>query len=420
MNCESGEACLKSGTVYVVCNGCPENRLDVARAERYLIQNGWAVKPNMNDADLILFNACGLSNQTESHSIGIIKELKDKMKPNQRLIVWGCLPKIDLEGLKKQYQGQISCGSDLPELQQMFGLLQPIDQYFANHLGPVWPLSKENAPEYVRYKRSKFAQILEKPALRWDSYLNSRFNLVRRKGPPFFYIKISTGCQNNCAYCAVRISRGLTKSKPIENIVSEFKLGLQEGFKNFGLLGTDLGSYGIDLGYNLVDLLKELIKLDGDYGIFLRNFNPRHLKNMLGGFTEVLVTEKIKYTELAAESGSNHILKLMNRHYTIEEYRDLVHAVREAYPSLIIRTQLMAGFPTETDQDFQETLRLLDDVVFDYAEVYEFSERPGTLAMNMVPKVPDSVKRRRFLKLYRKAVLNRTPRKIKNILFNRM
>jgi tRNA A37 methylthiotransferase MiaB len=127
----------------------------------------------------------------------------------------------------------------------------------------------------------------------------------------------------------------------------------------------------------------------------------------------------VTYFETAAESGSNRILKLMNRNYTIEEYKNCINTIRRAYPGIIIRNQLIVGFPTETDDDFEETMKLLDDVVFDYVEVYEYSERPGTLSEKIEPKVPDSVKRQRYIRLYRKALLNRTPRKIKNILWRR-
>ncbi|MCW4018932.1 MAG: radical SAM protein [Candidatus Bathyarchaeota archaeon] len=412
--------CSKVGSVFVVSNGCPENRMDVARAERYLVENGWTINAGLEDADLILFNACGRSSKTESYSIGIIKEIQSKMRSDQQLIVWGCLPKIDLEGLRKEYGGQVSLGSELPELQKTLGLQTSIDGSFANYLGPVWPMSKSNAPDFLRYEGSRVSQTLKRAAICWDDYLNSRFNLVRSKDPSVFYIKISTGCMNKCAYCAVRLARGRTRSKPLERVVSEFKLGLQKGYRKFSLMGTDPGSYGVDLGCNLMDLLWELTGLEGDFRIFLRNFHPGYVKKMQSDFIEVLKTKKIKYVEIASESGSNRVLNLMNRNYTIEEYKRLVETLRVAHPPLIIRTQVIAGFPTETEEEFEQTLKLLDDVAFDYVEVYEFSARPGTAAAVMEPQVPDAVKRQRFLRLYRKAVLNRTPRKVKNILLNRM
>ena len=118
-------------------------------------------------------------------------------------------------------------------------------------------------------------------------------------------------------------------------------------------MGTDLGSYGVDINHNLVDLLEKLTMQPGDYRINLRNIHPHHLGSYLDGFFSLLKAKKIPYLEMAAESGSNHVLKLMNRTYTIEEYKEFVDSVRKAYPPIIIRTQLIAGFPGETDQDLR-------------------------------------------------------------------
>jgi MiaB/RimO family radical SAM methylthiotransferase len=360
-----------------------------------------------------------MSQKTSSNSLKVIKQIQSQKRENQQLIVWGCLPKIDHEILKKEHGFVVSAGSELPELPQMINTSGSVNQTTANSLGNLAPLNKNNAQEFARYSGSFVNQICKRLVMRWDGYLDSRFNLVQDKDPSVFYIKISSGCRSNCAYCGIQKSRGLTKSKPVEKVGEELQQGLQKGFKNFSLMGTDLGSYGLDFGGNLVDLLKALTSQEGAFRISLRNVNPYHLKNMLDGFISVLESNKIRYVEVAAESGSNRILQLMNRNYTIEEYKMLISAIRKACPQLIIRTQLIAGFPTETEQEFQESMRLLDDVVFDYVEVYEFSTRPGTIAEKIEPKVPDGIKRQRFLRLYKKAILNRTSRKIKNILLNK-
>ena len=213
---------------------------------------------------------------------------------------------------------------------------------------------------------------------------------------------------------------GLTKSKNIENVILEFQHGLKQGFKKFSLMGTDLGSYGMDSNHDLADLLNELILQEGDYKISLRNVHPYQLQKYIDRFNVALKSQKIPYLEIAAESGSNNVLKLMNRNYTIEQYKEIVKSIRKAYPPIIIRTQLIAGFPGETEQDFDETMQLLEDVVFDYVEVYEFSERPGTAAAKIEPKIPDGTKRQRFLKLSKKAILNRTGRKVRNLVLNKI
>ena len=204
---------IKEAKACITCNGCPENRMDVARAQKYLRENGWIIENDWKNADLILFNACGRSRKTETQSLSIIKEIQSKKRENQHLIVWGCLPKIDSEKLSSQFQGLVSPGSELSEIQQLFGFEKEITDFFENKLGPLWSLSKTTAPEYLRFEGSMLTQALKKPVLRWDGYIDSRFNLVRDKDPTIFYIKISTGCRSKCAYCAIQKSRRLDKKQ---------------------------------------------------------------------------------------------------------------------------------------------------------------------------------------------------------------
>jgi tRNA A37 methylthiotransferase MiaB len=411
----------QKGKVYVVCNGCPENRIDVARAEKYLVNNGWSACSTWQEADLILFNACGREKKTTSNSLEIIREIQNKKREKQQLVVWGCLPKIDPEVLKKEYKGMmISGGSELPELIEKLNTSGAINQTIANNLGKKIPLNKNNAEEFDRYKGSVISQICKDAAGRWNDFLDSHYNLIHDEDPTIFYISILTGCRSNCSYCAIHKSRGTTKSKPKELIVKEFQEGLDKGFTNFNLMGTDVGSYGIDYGSNLMNLLKDLIDIKGSFSISLRNVNPTHLNKMINEFIPILKSNKIRYIEMPVESGSNRILQLMNRGYTIEEYKSLITRIREACPKIIIRTQVIAGFPTETDQEFKETIQLLEDVVFDFVEVYEFSARPGTPAEKIEPKVPDQLKSKRYIKLYKKALLNRTGRKIKRVIFEKL
>jgi tRNA A37 methylthiotransferase MiaB len=362
---------------------------------------------------LIIFQACGLTQETATVSLNIIKEIQRKKKKGSRLVVMGCLPKIDPETLSREYQDLTFAETELSQLDKLIGSTRSIEKTTANDLIPKWPLDESiGKGVLIRYEGSPFTRALKRLALRYQSRIDSEINICRQNDPSFFYIKIATGCLSNCAYCGVHKSRGIVKSKPVKNVVEEFQEGLQKGFKNFGLLGTDLGAYGKDLGCTLVDLLKEIVEIKGDFKIGLRNINPSHLKSMLTELTPVLESNRVWYMECAAESGSNRILRLMNRNYTIEEYKNCIREIRIACPTIMIRTQLMVGFPTETEQDFAETMHLLDEGLFDFAEVYKYSMRPGTPAARMALQVPEQTKKQRYLKLYRKALLNRTFRKI--------
>lgn len=410
MTMEKRKAC-------VLCNGCPENRIDSARAQKYLKENGWLITEDHTKADLILFNACALNQESTNISLKIIQKIQEEKKSGSQLIVWGCLPKIDPEALKQKYNGPTFGERELSLLDQIIDNSRQIETITANYVLPRYPINESlGRGSLIRFEGSPLIRPLKGLVMKWQEHLESKLNLCIPGDPSIFYIKVATGCLGACAYCGIRKSRGTIKSKSIEKVICEFKEGLQRGFKHFSLIGTDLGAYGRDLGYTLVDLLREMIKEKGDFKIGLRNVNPHYLKKMLNELIPILKTKRIWYLSSAAESGSNRILKLMRRNYTIEKFKECIQTIRRACPDILIRTQLIVGFPTETEQDFAETMHLLDDVVFDYVEVYKFSKRPGTPAENMKGQVPEQIKKQRFLKLYAKALLNRTPRKIKRIL----
>jgi len=371
-------------SAFLSSNGCPENLIDTTRVKTYLEQNGWHIADDPAGADLILFNACGLTSGSANESLDIIKELQEQARDDSQVIVWGCLPKIDLEALRQVYQGPALGERDSCELDEIIHAVKPIDEITSNEL----------SSRYQCEKRVGWEAVYELPIRLLTCYhlhLGRKVNLRRPNDPSFFYIKISTGCVGNCAYCAVRKSRGQIKSKPIHKVMDEFREGLSRGYMNFSLLGTDLGPQGRDLGYTLVDLLEEMVREKGDYRIGLRNVHPHFLKEMLSDLEPVLSTGKIWYMGIPAESGSDRILKLMGRNYTAEDVRECVQRVRTAYSDLVIRTQFMVGFPTETKQDFADSMRLLDRVMFDHVEVYRFSPRPGTRAEKMEGQVPSRV-----------------------------
>ena len=214
-----------------------------------------------------------------------------------------------------------------------------------------------------------------------------------------FCIKICSGCLGNCSFCAIRLSRGGLKSKPFETVIKEFEEGLTKGYKDFALLGTEVGAYGKDLGIDLVVLLKELISRKGDYRISLRNLHPRNLIEMLPELCKVFGSGRIPYVACSPESGNNRILGLMNRGYNIEDFKEAILTLNHEFPQIKIRTQLMVGFPTETEEEFQDSMRLVDGLHFDFVEVYIFEARKGTRAAAMTGQVPEKIKHERYFKL---------------------
>jgi len=400
----------------VLTNGCPENQFDSTRVRTYLEENGWHIVDDVNDANLILFNACGLTAATELHSIHTIQDIKKHLADNQRLIVWGCLPKIDPETLFQTHQELTFGEREVDRLDEIIKATTSINDITVNDI--CQPVKRESTWHRLRSINRVPIKFISLRYLRLASsnYLN---NGVAREGPSplihldttgktgkdsVFYIKIATGCLRNCSYCAVKKSRGNVKSKPIDEVMAEFKAGLSRGFKIFFLLGTDLGPYGRDLGYTLPDLLTRMVNEDGDFKIGLRNIHPLFLKQMIDDLVPAFATGKIWFTGAAVESGSDRILNLMKRGYTAADFKEGTQRLKQANPDLFIQTQIMVSFPTETAQDFAASMNLFEDADFDYAEIYSFSPRPGTVAADMEGRVPGSVAYYREFRMARKAL----------------
>ena len=390
--------------VFLATNGCPENRIDLARMKGFLEGNDWKVTNTIENADLILFNACGLTNEQEDFSIKIISQLKARKKPSAKLIAYGCLPKINNDRFKEAYQGPTFGSDEIDKIGEIIGVKSNGHDTHANYLIPNVENAWGTKWKILNINRPRTFMEMGHQAL--NLYFRQFKKVINVYRPNTFVIKISTGCLNGCTYCAVRLSRGKIKSKPINKIAQEFDEGLAKGYSEFALIGTDTGSYGRDSDINLVTLLRELITRKGEYKIRLRNVNPRFFIEMLPELQEIFKTGKISYMGLAAESGNNRILELMNRRYSIEDYKKAILTINNNFPDMQLRNQLMVGFPSETEEEFEDTLRLLDELTFDITEVYMFSPRPHTKAAKMSNLIPEKVAKRRYHKLLRKSMFN--------------
>jgi len=384
--------------VSVITNGCPENRIDCARIQEIFKRGGWKVTDDFCDADLIIFNACGLTNYNQEYSIDIVNQIKERKKPSARLIACGCLPKINKNRVQEVWQDIVSESDAIQWLDEILHKDIKSEEIHANYLINSSNFINRNDKSFLSFKNIErlMMTFIELPMRICRTRLSKVINVYN---PHTFCIKVSTGCSNKCAYCAVQLSRGHVKSKPIKNIKKEFKEGLKKNYKEFALIGTDVGSYGRDIGTDLVSLLKELIKNKGEYTIKLRNVHPRFLIEMMPELQEVFQSGKISYICSAAQSGNNRVLKLMDRGYKIEDFKEAIRTINKKFPNIKIRTQLMTGFPGETKADFKDTVRLLNELRFDFVEVYNFESRPGTKAEKLEGKVPQKVACRRYHRL---------------------
>jgi tRNA A37 methylthiotransferase MiaB len=269
----------KSSKVFLTTNGCPENRIDLSRMRKFLIENGWKSVSSVEGSDLIIFNACGLTFGMEESSIKIISELSLRKKPSTELIVCGCLPKINNNCLKQVYQNKTFGSDDIQGLANALNIKTNSNNTYANNLLPRYSDGHKISRHIPNLKKLFSMTAIKKKV--FFNYYRQLCEAINVFHPYSFCIKISTGCLSTCSYCAAKISRGDLKSKPLKKVIHEFEEGIAKGFTEFSLIGTDTGSYGRDQGITLVTLLEELLTRKGDYQIRLRNIQPRFLIEMM-------------------------------------------------------------------------------------------------------------------------------------------
>jgi MiaB/RimO family radical SAM methylthiotransferase len=374
--------------------------MDCAQLQRFLELNDFTMKDDPGRVDLVILFTCGLTEEDEQVSLEVLKELKTKKRSDAELLAWGCLPPIDPRAIAKVHAGPSFGRRQVRKLEDMIGAKVRYDdaQCAVNHLFPA--VSKY---EYKR-KYDPITYMIED--------LNRRIWTAHAYTGDVFYILIGRGCLGNCSYCSDLHSCGRLQSKPIERVVAEFKQGLERGFRRFFMVSTDEGAYGRDLGYSLSDLLTQLTNENGDYQLLLPQVEPHFLKQMTDDLRRPMRSGKIGLLGVSAQSGSNRILKAMEREYIVEELKESIAAVREESDKILISTQLMVGFPGETEDDFMATMSLLDEVAFDYIQVFRFSRRPTTRASFFANQVPESVSVSRHRRLLVKAIYKQLSRKI--------
>jgi MiaB/RimO family radical SAM methylthiotransferase len=382
--------------IYVTTDGCEVGQLYSNYVNQFFLKNNSEIinTPDPTEADLLIFYACGLTEKQEEKSIHLIASLKSKMKPSARFVVWGCLSKQNPDLLKKNFEGPLIGPSDMDTFEEILKRTMNVTKNSITMEIPdvnipiTEKLDSGSSPNKISYLRNLLSRAV---------FFESQ--------TPIFYVRVAEGCTSHCTYCSEHLVWGKVKSKPIEKVISEFKDGLQKGYRLFELCAEDFGAYGVDIGLNACDLLKRLIDLSDDpnYRIIICELSPGYLKNMFSDFDKIFASGKISRLGVQVESGSDRILKLMGRHYKAEEWRNMMLHINRKYPRINLATHFMVGFPTETEEDFKATLRLLNFPLFlKNLTIYKFSANPRVPAAKLSGQIPKGVIETRAEKLQRK------------------
>ncbi len=357
---------------YIVTYGCQMNVHESEKIAGILERLGYSEGTCREEADIIVFNTCAIREGAEDRVFGNVGNLKRLKKKNKNLIiaVCGCMTQKEQTAKK---------------LMDTFPFLDIVIGTF-------------NVPKLGYYieqvKKGRQLELLEEGDI--DEVLP-----YKRTSGENAWVNIMQGCNNFCTYCIVPYVKGREKSRNEENILKEIKEIISEGkYKKITLLGQNVNSYGHDLtpAIPFSKLLHDICALEGEFTL---SFMTSHPKDLTDDVIDAIAKEdKIeKYIHLPAQSGSNRILKLMNRKYTREKYIEIINKIREKIPNCRITSDFIVGFPTESEEEFEETYSLVETVRYDSIFAFMYSPREGTVASKMEGQIEDEVKNERVNKL---------------------
>ncbi len=348
----------KEPMAYVVTYGCQQNENDSERIRGMLSEAGYGMCDTPDDADVIIFNTCAVREHAELKvygNLGALKILKRK-KPELIIGVCGCM--MQQEHVAKKIKQKYTHVDIIFGTHTLYTLPQLMWQVINNH--------------------ERSINLIE-----CDGYIAEDMP-IKRDGDVLAYVSIMYGCNNFCSYCIVPYVRGRERSRKKEDIIREIKQIASEGYKEVMLLGQNVNSYGKDLDEEIdfSDLLCEVCKIDGIERIRFMTSHPKDFNEKL---IDTIASQKkvCNQLHLPVQAGSNDVLCKMNRRYTSEQYIEKVRAVRKKVPDITLTTDIIVGFPTETNEDFQKTLDLLREVRFDSIYSFIYSKRSGTPAAKL-------------------------------------
>lgn len=367
-----------SKKVFIRSFGCQMNDADSEVMERLLEREGYGKIDSPEGADVIILNTCSVRQHAEDRALSYLASLKRVRKENPFtvFVLAGCVAqRLKSKIFERIPFVNIVLGTDnileLPKLIEE-AFQKPNERVLATEVKGALPKLAKGFWSSSSYGCAKNSELMGQ-------------------------VTIMRGCDNFCSYCIVPYVRGKEKSKPVSDIVSEVEQKVADGCKEIMLLGQNVNSYR-SKSSDFADLLRKVEKVDGLERIRFMTSHPKDVSEKL--IDTIRDSSKIcEHLHLPAQSGSNRILEGMNRGYTREQYLELIDKIKREIPKISITTDLMVGFPGEKKEDFEDTLRLVEDVEFDAAFTFKYSTRPGTRAAKEKDDVPLEVKKERLAEL---------------------
>jgi threonylcarbamoyladenosine tRNA methylthiotransferase CDKAL1 len=346
--------------VWLETYGCAASKADSEMIAGQLKINGYELAKYEEESSLNIIVTCSVKDATEHKMLHRIRELTKEKKPT---VLAGCLPKADKDMVEVTFPSVSLLG----------------------------PHSIDRTIDVVN------STLTGKKTVVLDDSPHNKINIPRvRLNPIVGIVEIASGCMSECTFCQTKLAKGEIKSYPAGQILRQIKHDIKDGCKEIWLTSTDNGCYGKDHGSNIVELLELCCTIDSHYKIRVGMMNPMHLNSIVKELLEVYENnEKIfKFLHVPVQSGSDRVLRKMKRGHSVKTYRELVKAFRSRIPEITIATDIIVGFPSESEDDFEQTLQLIRDTQPDIVNSSKFSARPNTAAANLKQLRSDTIKNR--------------------------
>ena len=358
---------MKKFFLYTTGN-CYPSQSDYKLITAYIKENEWKLAKKIGNADIVIVYTCAFTKDKEDKSLNLIKQAYQEKKGSAQLIVVGCLPAINKDRLSKVHKGIAVTANSLKELDDL---------------------------------------LQAKVSIKEISYTGSSICSNKNKHKEYL-LRIGWGCNGECSYCAIKIIFGQPHSRPVSDIILEYEKAYRRGYRKFALISDDPGTYGKDVNSSLAVLFEELCDKHTDCKFTLASINPHTFKSIFPYLEKYIHQKKIWRIHLPVESGSNRIIRLMNRFYTVDDFKSYIEAIVASNPAIDLRTDILVGFPRETEYDFQQTLKLvgwLGRYKVEY-QCLPYSRRPNTKADSMSGHLDQKTKATRFKILQRLCWIN--------------
>jgi len=341
---------------YLEVYGCTANKSDASLVEGLLQEHHHELVKDKDDADVLVLLTCTVIGTTEQRMLSRLRKLKETGK---QIIVTGCMASVQVELIT----------SIVPDAK----LLQP------QHIYHIIDLLDDKKVSFTEKNKTLFSK---------------HFNGLTAP------ISIAEGCLFSCSYCITSIARGKLKSYPIDEIVQDVHSALGQGCKEIQLTAQDTGSYGLDTNHNLGELLTNVCKINGNYRIRVGMMNPYTALKTLDTIIKGFDNSKIyKFLHLPVQSGDNEILHKMNRKYTVDDFIEIINRFRKCYHDITLSTDIIVGFPGESEEQFERSVKLIKKVKPDIVNITRFSARPMTKAKTMKGRIPTEIVKERSKRL---------------------